>query len=48
MDRLHEVTGVAVPKNLASLREMEVRHTDVIDREEMLEYVLRKVGEKQW
>ena len=48
MDRLHEITGVAVPKNLASLREMEVRHTDVIDREEMLEYVLRKVGEKQW
>ncbi len=48
MDRLHQVTGVAVPKNLASLREMPVRHTDVIEREDMLDYVLRKVGEKQW
>ncbi|MBR5217394.1 MAG: threonine synthase, partial [Oscillospiraceae bacterium] len=48
MDRLHQLTGVAVPQNLASLRQQTVRHTDVIDREEMLEYVLRKVGEKQW
>ncbi len=48
MDRLHAVTDVPVPKNLASLRQMPVRHTDVIDRDDMLDYVLRKVGEKQW
>ena len=48
IDRLHDVTGVAVPKNLAELRALPVRHRDVIDKEEMLSYVLGKVGEKQW
>ena len=48
MDDLHACTGVPVPKNLAALREKPVRHRDVIDREDMLSYVLRKAGEKQW
>ena len=48
LDQLQSLTGVAIPKNLSALREMPVRHTDVIDTEEMLSYVLRKVGEKQW
>ncbi|MBE6919258.1 MAG: threonine synthase [Ruminococcaceae bacterium] len=48
LDQLHALTGVPIPKNLAALREMPVRHTDVIDKEDMLSYVLRKVGEKQW
>ena len=48
LDQLNALTGVAIPKNLAALRQMPVRHTDVIDKEEMLSYVLRKVGEKQW
>ena len=48
LDQLHALTGVAIPKNLATLRDMPVRHTDVIDTEDMLSYVLRKVGEKQW
>jgi threonine synthase len=48
MEDLHTSTGVPVPKNLASLREKPVRHTDVIDREDMLDYVLQKAGEKQW
>ena len=48
IDRLHALTGVAIPPNLAALREMPVRHRDVIDPEEMLSYVLRKVGEQQW
>ena len=48
LDQLHDLTGVAIPKNLSSLRSMPVRHTDVIDKEEMLSYVLRKVGEAQW
>ena len=48
MEQLHEVTGVPVPQNLASLREAPVLHRDVIDKDEMLDYVLRKVGEKQW
>ena len=48
MEDLHISTGVPVPKNLAALREKPVRHTDCIDREDMLSYVLEKAGEKQW
>ena len=48
MEQLHEVTGVPVPKNLASLREREVRHRDVIDQEEMLSYVLDHAARKNW
>ena len=48
IDQLHALTGVAIPRNLATLRHMPVRHSDVIDKEEMLSYVLRKVGEQQW
>ena len=48
LDQLCKLTGVAIPKNLSTLRDMPVRHTDVIDKEDMLSYVLRKVGEQQW
>lgn len=48
MDDLHACTGVPVPKNLSALRQKPVRHKDVIDREDMLPYVLEKAGEKQW
>ena len=48
MEQLHQMTGVDVPKNLSSLPEMEVRHKDVIEVDEMLDYVLKKVGEEQW
>ena len=47
MEQLHDVTGVPVPKNLASLREREVRHRDVIERDEMLDYVLGKAAAKK-
>ena len=40
MERLSEITGVAIPKNLATLREKTERHTGVIDKEEMLDFVL--------
>ena len=48
MDRLQALTGVPVPKNLAGLRQLPVRHRDVIGRQEMLDYVLRKAGEQVW
>ena len=48
MERLHAVTGVPVPAGLASLRQAAVRHRDVIDRQEMLDYVLKKAGEAVW
>ena len=43
MEELHRLTGVPVPAGLAGLREKEVRHGDVIDKEDMLDYVLQFV-----
>jgi len=40
MARLQAITGVSIPRNLASLQGKEERHTDVIEKEKMLEYVL--------
>ena len=40
MEQLSQITGVAIPKNLATLRGKAERHTGVIDKEEMLEFVL--------
>jgi len=40
MELLSAQTGVAIPKNLATLREKPERHTGVIDKEEMLNFVL--------
>ena len=48
MEQLRRATGVSVPKGLAQLQNKSVLHRDVIDREDMLSYVLKKVGEAQW
>ena len=40
MDRLSAITGVSVPKNLAGLQGKPERHTGVIEKDAMLEYVL--------
>ena len=48
MEQLHNETGVPIPKNLSGLRERTVRHRDVIDKEEMLSYVLQKAAQKHW
>ena len=40
LDQLNAVTGVAIPKNLAALRTKPERHTGVIDKEKMLDFVL--------
>lgn len=47
MRRLFDVTGVPVPKHLAQLQDLPVRHTDVIERGEMAQYVRRKI-ESWW
>ena len=39
MDRLHELTGVPVPGNLQGLQQRKERHTDVIAKDKMLDYV---------
>ena len=40
MERLSAISGVAIPKNLAGLKEKAERHTGVIDKDEMLNFVL--------
>ena len=41
MERLSELTGVTIPRNLSGLRTKPERHTDVINKEEMMDYILR-------
>ena len=40
MRRLSQITGVPVPKNLASLQGKPEKHTQVIDKDKMLSFVL--------
>ena len=40
MARLSEITGVPVPKNLSGLEGKEEKHTGVIEKDAMLDYVL--------
>ena len=40
MDRLSAITGVPVPKNLSGLLGKEEKHTGVIEKDAMLDYVL--------
>ena len=46
MDKLSALTGTPIPKSLATLREKQVRHKDVIDKDAMLDYVLGKIQSK--
>ena len=46
MDKLSALTGTPIPKNLATLREKQVRHKDVIDKDAMLDYILGKIQSK--
>ena len=48
MAQLERLTGIPAPKNLRGLRERAVRHTTVLDREELLPFVLTKAQEKKW
>ena len=40
MERLEAITKVPAPRNLATLRGKQERHTGVIDKDKMLEFVL--------
>ncbi len=44
MDRLHALTGVEVPKNLAALRDMQPRFKDVVEKDQMLGFVKEGLG----
>ncbi len=43
---LSEKTGLAIPRSLAELESLPVRHAEVIDKEEMAQFVLSKVTKK--
>ena len=45
MDALAALTGAAVPRGLAALREKEILHRDVIAPEEMIPYIKKKLSE---
>ena len=40
MERLSAITSVAIPENLSGLREKPERHLDVIDKDQMMRYIL--------
>lgn len=45
MNKLHEQTKVAIPENLKDLDKKEIRHKDVINKNEMKKYILEKLGD---
>lgn len=48
MKQLSEKTGTEIPAGLKILEDLPVLHTDVIETNEMLGYVLKKTGESSW
>lgn len=48
MSEINAKTGVAIPKRLAELKGKKAIHNDVTEKEKMLDFVLGKIGEKQW
>ena len=41
---ISKMTSVPIPKNLGSLKDKDVVHTDVIDKDEILAYILGVLG----
>ena len=48
MDQIESLTGVAIPKNLSGLEEKKVLHKDVIEKQNLTDYVMKKVEEEKW
>lgn len=44
MNRIRELTGVPIPKNLAGLKEKQELHTGVIDKDALIDYVRSILG----
>ena len=40
MEKLYEFTKVAIPENLKNLSSKEIRHSDVIKKEDMSKYIV--------
>ena len=43
--KLNEVTGVSIPENLAKLQQKPILHKDRIARDQIIDYVMKKVQE---
>ncbi len=48
MDQINALTGVEIPKNLSGLEEKSVLHRDVIEKDALTDYVMKKVAEEKW
>ena len=48
MKALEKETGVPIPKGLRDLQNLPVLHRDVIEKQDMTDYVLRKAEETSW
>lgn len=48
MDKLSAATNIPIPTGLAGLKGKKEIHTDVIEKDNMLDYVLTKLGEAEW
>lgn len=48
MEQLNRVTGVPVPQNLAGLKDKAVLHRNVIEKDEILDFVLEKISQTEW
>ena len=44
MDELSRVTGIEIPENLSTLRNKKILHRDVEDKENIISYILDKLG----
>lgn len=48
MDQINSLTGVPIPKNLSGLEDKAVLHKDVIEKNQISDYVMKKVAEEKW
>ncbi len=48
MEQINTLTNVPIPKNLSGLESKKVLHSDVIEKNELTDYVLKKVAEEKW
>ena len=47
MDALHKYTSVAIPKNLACLKDMPIRFTKAIEKEDALATIAKRLEDLQ-
>lgn len=48
MEEIFKKTGVSIPKGLSGLKDKKAIHCDVVNKEDMLRFVISKIGEEQW